>query len=178
MELNEIYDDLADLVEEIARDAIKRFQDYIQQYGIVLTDQLKRDFQYHILRTATTLAIEIDFRQYGRFKDMAQLRYGAHMPPIDAMEFFVEKVGLDRFAYVLGYKGRAVPTVNNAARRIAWAISIGRRKVPSVRRGYRGTWYNSGKMAMIRQAQKQLSSRYSELIAPYLARKIEEGVDD
>ncbi|RCR69403.1 hypothetical protein [Larkinella punicea] len=173
MDINEIYDDLADLVQEIAKDAIERFQEHITKYGLVLTDQLKRDFQYHILRTATTLALEIDFRQYGRFKDMAQLRY-SHNAPVDAMEFFVEKIGLDRFAYVMGYKGKSVPTVTNAARRIAWAISIGRRKVPSVKRGYRGTWYNAGKMEMIKQAQKQLGSRYSELISPYLARKFEE----
>ncbi|RAJ92206.1 hypothetical protein LX87_05174 [Larkinella arboricola] len=174
MELSEIYDDLADLVEEIAKDAIENFQDHIQAYGLVLTDGLKRDFQYHILRTATTLAAEIDFRGYGRFKDMALIRYGAHNAPVDAMEFFVEKIGLDRFAYIHGYKGHQVPTVNNAVKRLAWALAIGRRKVPSIKRGYRGTWYNSGKMEMIKNAQKQLSWRYSELIAPYLARKWEE----
>jgi hypothetical protein len=61
--------------------------------------------------------------------------------PLDAMEFFVEKIGLDHFAYVMGYQGKSVPTVTNAARRIAWVITIGRRKVPSVKRGYgeRGT---------------------------------------
>lgn len=104
---------------------------------------------------------------------MAQLRYAAHMPPADAMEFFVSKIGLDQFAYVEGYEGKQVPTVKNATRRLAWAIAMGRRRVPSVRRDYRGTWYNDGKMKVINSAKQRVRWRASEWIGLQLKKQLE-----
>jgi hypothetical protein len=158
---------------EIAQEAVDAFRRNIQAAGLEFTEELKQDFQFHVLRQVNQLVMEFDFREYGRFKDMAQLRYSAHMPPVDAMEFFVSKIGLDQFAYVEGYEGKQVPTVKNATRRLAWAIAMGRRRVPSVRRDYRGTWYNDGKMKVINSAKQRVRWRASEWIALAIKKQLE-----
>lgn len=173
--MDEFLEDFTEEAVEIAREAVEAFQRNIEAAGLELTEDLKREFSYHVLRSVNTLTMEFDFREYGRFKDMAILRYAGHIPPVDAMEFFVEKVGLDKFAYVEGYKGKQVPTVKNATRRIAWAIAMGRRQVPSIRRDYRGTWYNSGKMRVINMAKQRVRQRASEYIATMLKKRIEEA---
>ncbi|WP_138993970.1 hypothetical protein [Larkinella sp. C7] len=160
--MTDFFESFEEDAAEIAREGIEAFRRAIERYGLTLTEDLKRDFQYHVIRSATQLILEFDFRQYGRFKDMAMLRYASHMPPVEAMEFFVDKVGLDQFAYVDGYKGKQVPTVKNATARIAWAIAMGRRRVPSVARGYRGTWYNSTKVEIINSAKNRIHKRISE----------------
>ena len=104
--MDEFLEDFTDEAVEIAAEAVEAFRKNIERAGLELTDELKQDFQYHILRQVNQLTLEFDFREYGRFKDMALLRYSTHMPPIDAMEFFVDKIGLDKFAYIEGYEGK------------------------------------------------------------------------
>ncbi|MVM39488.1 hypothetical protein GO730_20990 [Spirosoma sp. HMF3257] len=171
--MDEFLEDFTDEAIEIASESVEAFRRNIERAGLELTDELKRDFQFHVLRQVNLLTMEFDFREYGRFKDMSLLRYSSHIPPIDAMEFFVDKIGLDKFAYVEGYQGKQVPTVKNATRRIAWAIAMGRRRVPSVKRDYRGTWYNDGKMKIINAAKQRVRWRASEWIAFNLKKKIE-----
>ncbi|QHV97940.1 hypothetical protein [Spirosoma endbachense] len=171
--MDEFLEDFTEEAVEIAREAVEAFRRNIEAAGLELTDELKQDFQYHVLRSVNMLTMEFDFRHYGRFKDMSQLRWGIHMPPVEAMEFFIEKVGLGKFAYVYGYEGKQVPTVKNATRRLAWAIAMGRRRVPSVKRDYRGTWYNDGKMKVINAAKQRVRWRASEWIALNLKKQME-----
>jgi hypothetical protein len=167
--MDEFLEDFTEEALEICREALDEFKQNLVKYDLELTQELAQSFRYHVLRSVNTLTMEFDFRMYGRFKDMSLLRYQTHMPPVEAMEFFVEKIGLDKFAYVEGYAGKQVPTVKNATRRIAFAIAMGRRQVPDVKRGYRGTWYNSGKMAMINNAKKRVRWRASEWITYQVA---------
>ncbi|SFD46495.1 hypothetical protein [Spirosoma endophyticum] len=171
--MEEFLEDFTDEAVEIAQEAIDAFRRNIERAGLELTEELKQDFQFHVLRQVNQLTMEFDFREYGRFKDMAYLRYGSHMPPAEAMEFFVDKIGLDKFAYVQGYEGKQVPTVKNATRRLAWAIAMGRRRIPSVKRDYRGTWYNDGKMKVINAAKQRVRWRASEWITLNLKNKLE-----
>lgn len=153
------------VLAEVTADAIDQFKNAISRYGIELTDALKEDFQYHIIRSAGKVAAEIEFREYGRFRDMAKLRFGAHHPPVDAMEFFVEKTGISAFSYVPGYKtSRRPPTVSKAVARVAAGIAYSMKRQVDVKRGYRGTWYNTEKAVMINRAKAQLRWRTSELI--------------
>lgn len=168
--MDEFLDDFANEAADIAREGMDAFRRALETYGLELTEELKQSFQYHVLRQVNQIVLEFDFREYGRFKDMAQLKYSAHQAPVEAMEFFIEKIGLDKFAFIQGeeYRGKQVPTVKNATRRLAWALAIGRRKVPSIKRGYRGTWYNENKMKVINEAKKRVRWRASEWIVKQL----------
>lgn len=153
-----------EVLEEIASDSLLYFKRALEGKGLVLTQDLLQSFRYYILRSATSVAAEIEFRTYGRYKDMRQLLYGPHMPPIDAMEYFVAKIGVGSFAYVPGYGAdKRVPTVPNAVRRIAAGISFSRKNL-AVKRPYSGTWYNTTKAQMINAAKKRLGWRTSEWI--------------
>jgi hypothetical protein len=162
-----------EIIEDITKDAIQMFKQAIERNSLVLTTELLDSFQYNIVRSAELIYSEIEFRMYGRFKDMKQIRYAAHMPPIEAMEFFVEKIGVDKFAWVPGYDSKSSVPTDIAARRIAWAIAKHHRSVPSVKRGYRGTWYNENVMKMINEAKKQLRWRTSEWLASKVVKTIE-----
>ncbi|GAB3256149.1 hypothetical protein GCM10027347_17780 [Larkinella harenae] len=172
MDFDQIYEQLLPVVEEIAHDALERFKDAIREKRLVLTEELERNFRYELTRSASMLALQIEFRGYGRFKDMARTHYGQMAPP-EEMEEFVKHIGLDRFAYVQGYRGHQVPTVKNAIKRLAFALAKGRRKARVVKRGYKGTWYNSSKMKMINQAKRELREKYKKLVTPYLAKQLE-----
>jgi hypothetical protein len=175
--MNEFFEEFEEEAVEIAREGVLAFQRAIEKAGLTLTEELRQEFNYQVIRSATQLMMEFDFHQYGRFKDMAMLRYTSRIPSIDAMEFFVEKIGLDKFAYIDGYEGKQVPTVKNATARIAWAIAFGRRKVPSVARGYRGTWYNSTKMDIINDLKKRMRPRATEYFNLALKKSLESQSD-
>lgn len=163
-----------EILNEVTKDVIEQFKRAISQYGIELTDALKEDFQYHIIRSAGLVSAEIEFKSYGRFRDMAALRFGLHHPPVDAMEFFVEKIGLSNFTYVPGYPtSYRPPTVTNAVARIAAGIAFSMKRQVNVKRGYRGTWYNTEKAVMINRAKAQLRWRTSELIYAHLTGRME-----
>ncbi|OIN61161.1 hypothetical protein [Arsenicibacter rosenii] len=174
------FDEIAtEVLEELTADALLYFRRALEAKRLVLTEELMRSFRYHIVRSATQVAAEIDLLNYGRFKDMRQLRYRGSMPPIDAMEFFVEKVGIGNFAYVSGYwdrTGSRIATVPNAVRRIAAGISFSR-KVYTTKRPYSGTWYNETKMNMVNVGKKRLAWRTSEWIAAQIKMTAEEDTD-
>lgn len=67
------------------------------------------------------------FSDHGRHKDMRNLVY-TQQPPVEALEEFVRKVGVDKFRYVPGYTSGKVPSESIAIKRIAWGISKGRLK--------------------------------------------------
>ncbi|MDQ1088983.1 hypothetical protein [Siphonobacter sp. SORGH_AS_1065] len=166
----QIMKDLRPVLEEVIQDGIEEFKRALEAKGLVLTEELKRNFSYQLTESATELAGTISFQGYGRFKDMAKVSYLLHAPPIEAMEEYVEKIGVDKFAYVPGYRGKAkIPTTDRSTLRIAWALARSRRQVPSVKRGYRGTWYNSSKVNMINIARRKIAARYSELLTHFMA---------
>jgi hypothetical protein len=169
MEMNDI---LASVMAEIMSDAEKQFKAALTSKNLVFTGDLKDSFERHIVQHGAKIAGEITFKQYGRFKDMKRLRYLQHMPPTDAMEFFIEKTGIDRFAYVPGYNNKSPHSISDIMR-IAWAISNSKKRAIDVKRGYRGTWYNESKMLMINNAKKQLRWRASEFISWQIKQQFE-----
>lgn len=171
------FEDIAgEVLEEVTADSLLYFQRALASKGLVLTAELMQSFRYHIIRNAESMAAEIEFRDYGRYRDMKWLRYGNGMPPIDAMEFFVDKIGVNNFAFVPGYKAnRRVPTVNNAIRRIAAGVSFSK-KGRSVQRRYQGTWYNTPKMHMVNVAKYRLKQRTSEWVTWQMKQQAEAEV--
>ncbi|GAB3937034.1 hypothetical protein [Larkinella terrae] len=169
----DLLDELVDLAQDIVHDGVAMFQRAIEEKGLVLTEDLLRQFQAGVSRSALTLVAEISFNEYGRFKDMSQLRYNDKLPPPEALEQFVASVGLGQFGRVPGYRGRTVSSINEAARRIAAAILFSRRKMPVVKKQYNGTWYNSTKMRLINSARYRLRVKTAEVVGQWYARLLE-----
>lgn len=164
-------EELEKMMAEIMQEAEKNFQDAIERKRLILTDELKNSFQRFVVKKATGIAGEIVFDGYGRYKDMKVLSYNMHMPPTDAMEFFIEKTGITKFAFVPGYKNKRVESIADV-NRLAWAFSKSKRIAVSTKRGYRGTWYNENKMKMINTAKKRLKWLTSEFVSWQIAQQL------
>ncbi len=169
---DELEEEMLELATEVTRDAIAYFEKAIEREGIILTSQLRNSFEYRIITQAGRLAAsaEIMFSSYGRFKDMRTLNY-VMLPPIDLMEEFVEKIGLNQFAYIHGYEGKAVPTVPNAANRLAWAIAIRLKRAKIVRRPNKG-WYNQTKADFVNVMRKRLLEKAQDIVAKGMATEL------
>jgi hypothetical protein len=165
---------LLQLATDLTKEGASYFEKSISRAGLVLTGGLRDSVDYIVKDEVGKLSLtaELQFQQYGRFKDMAQLRY-SEFPNIDAFEKFVEEVGLDKFAFVNGYKGKAVPTVKNAEKRIVWSILMARKMVPVVRQPANKRWYNSVKSAYLNVMNRRLSVRLSEILPTQLKDVVE-----
>ena len=150
-ELNKL---LADELALIVQDTMRYFQNAIERENLVFTAELKQSFENHILEKADVVAAEIVFLSYGRFKDMKVRNYIVP-PPIAAIEEYVEKVGLGKFAWIPGYeKSNRVPLYNEAVKRVARAIQNSFVGVPQRRQGK--TWYNETVGNMLAVARRRL----------------------
>jgi hypothetical protein len=165
---------IADMLAEVSKDGVAMFQNAIDSKRLIFTRELKQSFEYTIMRGAEEVASEITFRSYGRFKDMKVISYLEHAPPVAAMEYFIEKIGIEKFAWVPGYEGKAATTLADI-NRIAWAISRSKKMAVDIKRGYRGTWYNSTKMEMINNAKKRIRWLTSSWIVEAAKRQLEHG---
>lgn len=70
--------------------------------------------------------IVFSFPAYMRYRDM-KLLFWAKMPNVEAIQNWVEKKGVNRFAYVPGYNRSnegALSTAPDAARRIAYGVAF------------------------------------------------------
>ncbi|MFN3380686.1 MAG: hypothetical protein ACK41O_14620 [Runella zeae] len=170
------YDDIAvQVLEELLPDWIDAYQESIERAGLTLTEELKQDFRYAIIRGAGVVSAEIDFRQYGRFKDMKQLRF-TRVPDIDAIKSYVETVGPQNFAYVPGYDTtQRPPTVNNAIARIAAGVAFGMRNKVNVKRTSKEGWYNTTTTTQLNKGKAILRQKVIVWAASQLKEAGEEG---
>ena len=118
-----------DVVSRIVQEAALVMQQRINAAGFVVTSDLLKSIQSASLIQAQDLYAEfsIGFRGYGRFRDMKKLFFGK-MPPIEALEDYVQHVGVDKFRYVPGYllgvRYRVLHIQEKRAiNRIAWGIA-------------------------------------------------------
>ena len=98
----------------------------IQKKKLTLTTELLRSLQFQVFRATehSVNRISFAFQGYGRIREMKTLFYDS-MPPVEELEKFVAKVGLEKFKYVPGYKNKArVPSESQAIKRIAWGIAL------------------------------------------------------
>lgn len=163
---DEFHDEIVEIAAEITREAISYFEKAIQRSGIVLTGDLKNSFEHQIIQQASAMSVSgvISFKGYGRIKDMKALTW-AMMPPIDSMEYFVEKVGIENFAFVPGYKrydsGMWYAVDRIAIKRIAWAVAMSRKTVPVVKQQNR--WYNKTKADFLNVMRRKMLDRTQHL---------------
>jgi len=103
---------------------------------------------------------------------MKRLNY-VGMPPIDQLETYIEKIGLDKFAWVNRFGHRKVPTTRSDARHIAWAIAMHRKKVNNVGRRPNQRWYNRTKADFVNVMRRRMLDRAQSLVAKALKEQAE-----
>jgi len=118
-----------DQMEAIAHDwavhIVGKFMKQINQKKISLTKELLESFQYNVRPNGEGyVTVNISYSAHGKYLDMKNLYYHK-MPPVDELEAWVVKRGLENFQYVPGYTSGWLPSSgsNANARRIAWGIA-------------------------------------------------------
>lgn len=134
---------IAKLLDSYIDKAEAAFRTRIQNAGVILTGEMLNSFrQYAAEKGEGYVQAKLTMVNYTRIKDLRSMSY-SRLPPLDALEYFVETVGVGRFAYVPGYptKNLVRPVSETAAiERIAWGIRQNLRKYPNLKRGYRGIY--------------------------------------
>ncbi|TAF48686.1 MAG: hypothetical protein EAZ63_03810 [Runella slithyformis] len=171
----ESYDDMAvEVLEELLPDWVDAYQQGIEQEGYKLTQELMRDFRYKIVRSTGIVSAEIEFRKYGRYKDMRQLRF-RRLPDLDAIVDFVMKAGVENFAFVPGYQSAMrAPTVSKAVQRVAAGVAFGFLQRGNVKRDGKG-WYNTTTMKQLNNAKGALRRGVNRWFARELKKSAEDG---
>ena len=112
-------------VSDYAARALQLLAQAIQAKGLVLSEELLNSLRTEVVgATAQHVAtMGVLFEQYGRIKDMKGLNR-TKAPPIEEMEAYVKKVGINHFDYVPGYKHGQFPLASKTAiNRIAWGLA-------------------------------------------------------
>ena len=97
----------------------------IQKQGLVFTEDLLKSLRSEVVAASAqhVASMGIAFEQYGRIRDMKGINRKA-APPIEAIEAYVAKVGIDKFNYVPGYRFGQFPLTKAVAiNRIAWGLA-------------------------------------------------------
>jgi hypothetical protein len=160
---------IEEILPQVAAEGMAFFQKEIASKKLVFTEQLVREFELSIQKEADSVSAEIRFEAYGRFKDMKYIN--RHKTTnIEALEKFIEEVGLSNFAWIPGYENSGhVPADSIAKRRLAWTIASSFTKVGIIERKYSGTWYNQTKMRMVNVARRRILNRAVEILANGIA---------
>lgn len=158
------------VIDDLAVDGLNVFQNAIQRAGLVFSEELLKDWSTNLIKNDDVLAVEWQFQMYGRFKDMK--RIAGYMPPVEVMIEYVEKVGVDKFAWVPGYKAVDKVPTDIAAERIAWGIAKYRASVKTIRRSG-GGWYNENVMKLVNKARYNIRKKTAEWIALQAVKEIE-----
>lgn len=167
---------ILEVAHEVSRDALHYFEKAIEKERLVLSGDLRNSLQYEINDEADSFAalaninIDIFFKEYGRFKDIKRMRW-QHMPPVEELEEFVKKVGLNKFAFVNGYNEKSVPTVDKAVKRLAWTFAMYKKKIPVHKQ--QTQWYNRTKAAYFNVLSRRINSRMAEIMPQYMKEILE-----
>lgn len=172
--MQELRDIQAAELKRVADDAVQYFRQNIERRGVVFTGELLQDFETFMVENSEAIAVDISFQYYGRYKDMVSLGWKDAMPPVEVMEEYVAKVGVDKFAWVPGYEANdRVPARTIAVKRLAWAISMSFRD-KSVRRK-QGSWYNETKTKMVNVARRRIMDVTAKYLAEFMKDELEGG---
>lgn len=119
------------MLGEFGAEAVNVLRTSLEKKKLVSSRELYDQLRYDIIKaTAETVAAAgISFANYGRWRDMRNVKYTRPLPHdeiTDRLIPWVEKIGVGRFKYVPGYPDKSkVPSEDAAVRRIAWGIGMG-----------------------------------------------------
>lgn len=164
-------------IDQIINEELGSYQDHlinklsqeIRKKRLVLTQDLLKSLQAEVIKAADTriAQLHLAFEQHGRIKDMRAVRQ-SKMPPIEAIEKFVEKKGVDKFQYVPGYPRRNYPTQQEAIKRIAWGIALSRKgkDIPQKTGWFNKPFYSSLNLLIVNITDRYMAAAGKEVIAP------------
>lgn len=158
------------VIDDLAVDGLNVFQNAIDRAGLVFSEELLNDWSTTVIKNDEVLAVEWQFKMYGRYKDMK--RIPGYMPPIEVMMDYVEKIGVSKFAWVPGYDIKSSVPTDVAIERIAWGIAKHRASVPVLKRSGTG-WYNTNVMKLVNQTRYNIRKKTAEWIAKQGAETLE-----
>ncbi len=170
----EIKTTVFELMRDLTHEGVGYFKKAVSRSNLVFSGELLNSFNAVVHQEAGMLGAvaEISFKNYGRLKDMRELRYSSYMN-VDAITKYVEEIGIDKFAFVDGYEGQQVPTVKNAKTRIVNAIIFSRKKIPVIKRKASQQWYNKTKAIYLNVMKRRLNLRLAEIMPQYMKDVIE-----
>jgi len=113
--------DLESLAREWAIKTATQLKKNIQSKGLSVTQELLDSMTYG-LRDGGNPSIVISFAAHGRFLDMKQL-FWSKQPPVDVLESWVRRKGVNNFAFVPGYENGGGFDTPTAARKIAFGLA-------------------------------------------------------
>jgi hypothetical protein len=174
--MEELEEELAAIIGTYRLQALTEYKYALQAAGIKLTGELLDSFEATIRIDAAKFAFEcqIKFEEYGRFKDMKGLNTGDKLAPLEAIEYFVEKTGVNKFlnaiwadryrTFITRGKNKGPRPMSKLIRDIAWGVRIARyRDIRHVRKGR--SWYNktSGKLYALTSERVRQAAALSAL---------------
>lgn len=141
----EFEEELAEIIGTFRLEALAEYKYAVAREGLTLTGELLDSFESTLRTEASRFAYEcvISFQDYGRFKDMKRLNTGDKLAPLEAFEYFVEKVGVQNFLKnIWADRYGNIKSQTRLIRDIAWGVRIARfRQIEHIRKG-RG-WYSN-----------------------------------
>ncbi len=130
----------AKILESYVGRAEMVFRRAVESEGKVLTGEMLQSIRATAVEKGVGfIQASVHFDMLLRIKDLKVLRF-SRSPPIAALRDFVEKVGIQNFAFIPGYKNGVRPTDAIAINRVAWGMSKKLKQEPDVKRGYRGVY--------------------------------------
>ncbi|UOQ96599.1 hypothetical protein MUN81_15290 [Hymenobacter sp. 5317J-9] len=144
----------------------------IQKKGLVFTEELLQSLRSEVVAASArhVASMGIAFEQYGRIRDMKGLNR-TKAPPLEEIEKFVEKVGIDKFNYVPGYKYGQFPLTKAVAlNRIAWGIA--RAKLRDNAQVKPKAWFAKTFYSSINRLIEGVTTRYAAQTGQHIAASI------
>jgi len=169
-----------EVLEEWSQLSLAQLMTSLDAAGLELTEDLMNSLRVEVRKAAAGELAKANFyfRMHGRFKDMRTV-YGSYsgswrqkgFAPVQVMEDFIKKVGLEKFKYIPGYKMGNIPSENIAVRRLAWGIAIGRAKKNTIKAK---KWYAKTFYSQITPLMEKLGAAARERTAA----QIKEGLEN
>ena len=161
---------IKNLLNDFANEQIMAFHVQLDTKKINKTRELFNSFNRELLKVSANLEFElrIFYTKHGSYRDMAYRKY-SKQAPVDAIEDWIKKVGVEKFKTIPSYKNGTRPTTDTIAiKKLAWAIAKSYKKRDKVKRR-NGGW----------RAKKEFAKRFMQLsedlatrIAPLVGEKI------
>ena len=111
---------LDSMVHEWAKNTVEKLKKEISKREMTVSNELLESMTYRV-ESGQNPGVVISFRDYGAFRDMKFLFF-TKMPPVDRLEEWVRRRGVNQFAYVPGF-GQEGLNREDAPSRIAWGIA-------------------------------------------------------
>ena len=143
---------ISKLLEQFVKRTEKAFQTAVHREGLISSGDLLSSIRAEGIKLGSNfISAHVHYSDLLRIKDMKELHYGI-VPPLAPLEEWVERVGLNKFAYIPGYPQGVKPaTESEQIHRIAKGIQYNLKAVPDVKRGYRGIYNDNLKFTLLPQ---------------------------